>query len=387
MKRAVLFSDLHLEAGLHLGRVDPEFDNTRLRDAQAALAQVCDVDCDLLVFCGDMGRTATPGPLAYRMFADALRGAKAKAVAMILGNHDVVGRSSKTSSCLHVVARALPRVRVFDKPELSIVEGIQLGTLPWTPPQRMFAAAPHQPAQRNRIVAEELHKIARGMAAKLKPKEPSLLIGHWLVAGARLPTGVEVIEAGEPLVDPQALGGWGLAAFGHNHIAGPLAGSVWSVGPPMRTGFGEAEITPGYLVAEWEDDAPKPFDVQHVALDDRDLVTLDLELTGQRHALVWPKMEELDGAIVRVRASCGEVERPIVQAQLEPLVAELQQHAFRVIGPQITVERVRRQRSELTTDVEPRKALDAYLTAQNVEDPLRSRVVREATVIMGGTNG
>jgi DNA repair exonuclease SbcCD nuclease subunit len=388
--KAVITGDWHLESGYHLGDVDLALGNTRLADAARVLGQIAEEECDVLIFLGDAARTATPKPSAYRVAQDALRAAKAKAVLLIVGNHDYTGEAN---TCVHVMAEGLSRCRVYTEPKLTVPAGLQVGLLPWSPPSRLFAAAPHDPRRMHQLAADALVGIARGLAAKVDPAKPSLLVGHWLLAGGRLQTGSDVMEAAEPLLPVAELeqGPWDVILFGHNHSHQAVGDRSWHVGPPMRGGFGEQDLATGYMVVEWsafgDGEVASP-DVRFVETADRRLLTVDVDVAAflGRGEVEWG--EDLDGAVVRLRVACTDAEAHQLHADGQRLLRELVGHAreagaVKVIGPQVVVERQERERrSDLTVEVDPSRAFGAWLSQREIDANLKPVVEAEARRIM-----
>ena len=250
--RVLLTADWHLEAGQSLGHVDTELGSTRLADARRILTKISEVECDVLLFLGDLARGPRPGPVAYSIAAEAFSRSPAHEIILLQGNHDFGG---ERYSCLDVLADGLPNARVVTAPELLDLHGVQIGCLPWTPPNKLFDKAPHRPQRISRLVAERLVDIARGLGQQLDPARPSLLILHWLIAGQKLAGGLSVMETREPLVqaaDLEASGSWDLVLAGHNHRRQKVSDNSWAVGPPMRGGFGEEGAPCGFGVVSWD---------------------------------------------------------------------------------------------------------------------------------------
>jgi DNA repair exonuclease SbcCD nuclease subunit len=405
--KLLVFSDLHLEAGSKLGTTDKEFGSTRLRDAAATLGRIraaADEEGVVgVVFGGDIGRTPRPGPLAYRLFNDAFRRMRAPHFLAVQGNHDYLPERDGTA--LHVVAQAL-RGRALARPQVlrlrvapqltestSMLTELQVGVLPWTPPTMLFDRAPNDPRELNKLVAARLHEIAVGLGEQLDPTLPSVLIGHWHVAGEDLP---DIIRDAEPVLDPdllEASGPWDALLFGHYHLPGRLGKKTWSIGPPMRTSFGEDTVETGYLEVVWSGwHAPdeKPEDVAYVRqvpLPDRELVTIELDadavLSGTMPGI---PVRALRNAIVRVRYTCSEEQaRAMAAGPVRRYIDQVYEHgALRVIGPEVTVLREERERrSALRADVAPLSALDTYMEKQEVPEDLRARVREEAERVVG----
>jgi hypothetical protein len=150
-----------------------------------------------------------------------------------IGNHDYVPVHAGTG--VHVICRALNGV-CFDRPgiwdEGEDGRQLQVGFLPWTPISRLY----EQTGDTRALATEALYDLVRGLSEKLDPKRPSLLVGHWAIGDD---VG-EFIRAAEPVLDVAEL-----------EAISKLGERTWRVGPAMRTSFGEADITPGYLEIEW----------------------------------------------------------------------------------------------------------------------------------------
>jgi exonuclease SbcC len=362
-----------------LGHADPELGSTRLADARRILERVCAEECDVFIFLGDLAKNARPGPTAYSIAREALAESRADRFIMVHGNHD---HAPGRFSCLDVLSRTLPKAHVYRKPGVLDLGIVQLGVLPWTPISGLFEKAPHEPKRLSQLAAEALCDVARGLGSQLDPDRPAILVGHWLIAGEELASGVSVMETQEPIPlagELEASGPWDAVIFGHNHQHQQVADHTWSCGPPMRGGFGEETVLTGYMRAE-ADATTRKVKVKHVPVNDRPMLTID--------PLDGVPSRSFKGAIVRLKAEVSEAEAERVNAVAPSLIAELEARgAHKVIGPQLTVKRDRRVRSDLTSEVDPATALDSYLEANGVEEALRPAVREEAHRIMGTAPG
>jgi hypothetical protein len=125
--------------------------------------------------------------------------------------------------------------------------------------------------------------------------------------------------------------------------------------------------------------------VRFVPVEDRALITVELDGIGKERPEGHMRLDEVDGAIVRVKIRCTEAQAEALHAdssaRLRQLVAELKRAgAVKVVGPQMDVQRPERARSELTVDVDPARALTTWLDGQDLAD--RGLVEREAQRIM-----
>jgi DNA repair exonuclease SbcCD nuclease subunit len=386
--RAIVFSDVHLESGGHLGGVDTDYENTRLRDAERILGEIVAAPHDVLIFGGDMGRTAAPRPVAYRILQRALAASAAPTI-LVMGNHDWTGSRAHTG--LHVVAEGLPNAKVATTPVIVDAGELQVGVIPWTPPTRLFDAARHSPSEMHRAVSERLVGVSHALAKKLDPGRPSLLVLHWMLSGGTLATGTSVLEVGEPVVPVDDLegGGWDAIIAGHNHVMQQVGSRSWHTGPPLRTGFGETDVPTGYLAVDWADGEAvvgAEAEVTHVPTTDRRLVRLSEDhLTADWHLM--PSVNVRD-AVVKIKLAVSEEQARVLNADGQRVQRDLkaalrERGASKVIGPELSVERTRRVRSDLALDVDPAKALDEWIAGQEINDKLAGRVRRGAKEVMG----
>ncbi len=390
--RAIVFGDLHIEAGSKIGSPDERYGNTRIADAEKALqaidAAASRVRGTRVVFAGDLARTPRPGSLSERVIIDALQGIPLIAT---IGNHDHV--TTREATGVHVVTRALAGW-CFDRPGIWDEDDmVQIGLLPWAPASRLYEQAPGDTRAQHRLVEEGLYDLIAGLSEQLDPKRPSLLVGHW-TCGDDVP---EVMQ--EPVLDParvEAVSNFDLHAFGHYHVPGQVGERTWRTGPPLRTGFGEAAITPGYLDVRWligGELGP----VAWVEIPDRELVTIKLAhleawlMDGKADLADVLNLQDVDtyrGAIVRLTAEAT----PEIQAALLAREHEIAhvltagQGAAKVLTPiEVKVQRAERERrSELEVDASPMTALGEYLDREGVAGELREAVLEEAARVMGG---
>ena len=413
--RVVVFSDLHLEAGSALGSADPEYGNTRMRDAAGVLADIHQASegADAVIFAGDFARTPRPGPLAYAMICEALEGVPQ--FVAVRGNHDYTPEAWMGQA----VAAALGGHAV-DRPKLLRLGSLQVGVIPWSPPTRMFEARPNDPAELHKLVQDAIADIAVGLAEQVDPSLPSLLVLHWLVAGpGDLP---EVMRSAEPVIDVARLeaGPWNVILAGHWHRHGQPGPRTWWIGPPLRSSFGEADLEPGWMEVRWpaldalgavEEELGMPpmlAQVCHEPVEDRPLVTLDLtEYSGTftQGELASPELEpqwnitatdalanfeglpeSWEGAIVKITYSCRPEQAAESARNAERIIDELHAAgALKVIGPAVTIVNPERElRSELTAEADSLTALDEWMASAEVPVDLHDDVRSLAREITGG---
>lgn len=415
-----MFSDLHLEAGSQLGAPDLEYGNTRMRDAEKALQTIAEAadGADVLIFAGDLTKGPRPGPLAYRIFMRAFEHLEETPGLLLVGNHDYLAEGTTS---LHVVGpkfgRGLLGEGAVAKPEVKRIGDLQVACLPWTSPGRLFEQAPDDPAMLHRLVSDKLHDVAVGLAEQLDPSKPSLLVAHWYASGPgfQIP---DVMRGGEVVLDAARLEalGFDVCLFGHWHgkpdemRIGPRS---WYIGAPMRGGFGEEDIQPGFVEVEWPDygssgaeiegklergeipmaeigaasDAAEEEwpQVRHVPLEDRKLITLDLDPSALAmeggDGIVWKgRAPEFADAIVRLRYTCTPAQATAMAKAAESVVKQLHEvRVLKVIGPLVTILAAEREaRTDLAVDADPLAALREWLMQEAVPEEMQPEVLRLA---------
>ncbi len=389
--RVALFSDLHLDDGAVLGEPDAAWGSTRTRDGLRALEQIAAVECDTLVFVGDVARGPAPRPIIMRALHDALARSPATEIVLVDGNHDHA--AGEAHNVLDVVAQGIDRARVSHTPELIVTAaGLQIGTLPWTPPQRIYGARATS-SEANHAVAAMLVELAQGLAAKLDDQRPSLLLAHWMLAGSNLASGADLMQVSEPIIrvdDLEGSGPWGAIVAGHNHLRQQLGERTWVCGPPFRHGFGEAGLPVGYLLVDYDGTTPT---VQPVDLPDRDLVVVIVDVPAFLDGGALDLPDDLDGAVVKVIVECTEQDAQRLAADDGHLHGELIDACYlagasKVVYPPPVVTRTERSRSDLTVESDPVAALEEWARREEglqAHPELLEAVLEHGRRIIAGT--
>lgn len=368
--------DLHLGAGSDYGREPGE----RLREQENVWSRIVDVavdhGVDAVLFAGDAFERRRPTPselLAFKRPLDRLRSADIQVV-LIVGNHDVEAFDRPAAVDLFVDDMAL--VVPISKPTVLDVQGdLPVACLPWTPVGRLVATRNGgERDEVNGLAADLLLDTARGLRAQVPDGQPAILLLHWSISGAALPTGIPTDQLREPVIPLSELERLGFDAIVAGHIHKPqlLATDprepdmpIFYVGSPMPLNFGEASVEHGVWILEshaigthgavgW---AP-----QFVPIDSRPFVTINW--ASQDFAQLPPIVEEsVDGAIVKVRyRATAEQARRIDHAEIRQALVDAGAH--KVYAIEATIEREARARVEgLDESVGPMDAVDAWLAA------------------------
>lgn len=390
MSTFVVFGDAHFGAG-----ADYCQPGVRLQDQTAALDQVVDVaiDCiaDAVLFAGDAFEGPLVTPEQYDAFRRPLRRLAERGIPVVgisgNGRHDAAMRSV---NALEVMSEVLD---VHREPGVVKLGRTYVALLPWASTARLVAA--HNGGDRdatNSEAGELLIEIARGLYARIPAGEPSLLLGHWSLAGAHLPNGLPVDDLREPVIETGELEaiGFDLCVFGHIHVPGPVSDKTFYTGPLATTSFGEAGVEHGCWRIDLHPEQPGRLlhEISFVPLEERPFVTIDADLTTGAHeqlglgetdaiaAAIAPHLP-LDEAVVRVRYRATEEQARRINW---PKLRELLDDCHKIYDIQADIVRADRARVEALNDAEisPLEAVDLWLEAEEITGP-KADALRDLT--------
>lgn len=387
------------------GRLNPETGlNQRLHDFLSSLDQAIDgaiaADVDLVVFAGDIYKTRDPTPTHQREFAMRIQRLTSHGIQTMLvaGNHDVPMSAGRATSVDIFRALEVPGVTVarnISTHRIATKSGpIQVVAFPWAVRSLVLA----QPEYKNCTIAElneAMINLTRGrlktQVEALNPAEPSIIVGHAHLFGARIGAERLLTMGSDPMYDVQTfdLPGIDYVALGHIHkyqvlhyASPPLvyAGSI------DRVDFGEQDEPKGWVYVEIPEKGRADFEFRPVrarsfitieARVESDNATEDVVRAIARHA------NALDDAIVRVRIDVP----PERASELrdDEIRAHLKSAYF--IAP---LERTNRQQPRnrwgtVGAEIQragPLDALALYLEHQKVEAPRRETLLRYARALM-----
>lgn len=335
---------------------------------------------DGVLHAGDLleGPTLTTEVLAAvrRVFAR-LRAANIP-VLLIRGNgrHDLATRDVDGIDLFHDV----PGITVSQRPELIDFAGAAVVTLPWVSPKHLIASV--NGATRESVY-EHAADLLVGIASDLRDEAerssipgPRILLLHWSVSGASLPSGLPVDRLREvvlPWPDLDALS-FDAVVCGHIHKPQRFPGKPDSFycGSPQPLNHGEAGEHGVWLI-EGGDATFLPIDSpQFVTLDIDPCADLVLAVDGRETPLgMWPVRE---GSIVRVRYTATREQAATIDKNA------IRQELLNAGASRVTIEpsiiREARARAEhLTETLTELDALAAYSDAQGIDQAMRDRMI------------
>jgi DNA repair exonuclease SbcCD nuclease subunit len=403
MSKLLACGDIHLGQGGDLGRQPGD----RLQDQADVLERIAalavDKAVDGVLVAGDVfeGPALPPEQLdIFAGFVARLRAARIPVLAITgNGKHDAAVRATNG---LAIFAH-IPGIDVSSAPDVFEFAGCAVATLPWVSPARLVAA--RGGGDRDELhadVAQMLVEIAqRGKedCEKVAPGAPHILLGHWSVSGASLPTGLPVDLLREPVIPSAELAGVGFDAvvMGHIHVAQDLRDGIFSerqtqppffyVGSPLPLNFGEQTDPYAhgvYIVHTDERESIDAYAAEFIPIASRPLFTFDLaDIEQWTHDAEGERLELAveEGAIVRVRyTATSDQQRRLDVSQMRRTFLEAGAHIVR-IQPEI-VRQDRARVAGVDDSVTELDALRAYIDANHIEPVLAERMLERAALYL-----
>lgn len=368
--RALFVADLQLGAGADLANGAEYGPGSRFADQEAALEQIAALtakeQCELVVVAGDIFEYAAPKPwtiLCFQQFVRTVRDNGAS-VLCILGNHDV--KSAALPPALSIFGET--GVAVALGPSLYPLGDVVVGTLPWTPISRLVADRPADDRDSlNEIAAAALVESAHLLGARCRDEYPdstAILVGHWAVSGASLPTGLPVEMLREPVLSREGLAsaGFDLVMLGHLHTTQVINEQppIAYCGSPYVCSWGETSDPHGVWIFETVGS------LRFIPLDDQPFVTLDPsfeELLEPDNSIAdWGLVDSQ--AVVRVRYTVDEEQaRRIDQAAVRRALTA--SGAVKVVFRPTVERKVRARVEAMDETLDETASFELWLASQN----------------------
>ena len=388
--RYLCCSDLHLGAGADLG-VKP---GERLGEQAAMWQQIiflaAERGCQAILFAGDAFHRNKPTPQELLAFADPLAECPIPVYAINGNSHDFVGVDQ--AMAVTVVDALSDSFQLFVEPQvITIAGGTTLAMLPWAPVARIVAS--HDGGDRdeiNQLAADLLLEVARGLRAQCPAGSPSVLMTHFSISGAALPSGLSIDMAREPilpLTDLEQLG-FDCVIAGHIHrpqlmetSIGAASGPIFYCGSPAPLSFGEPGEH-GVWIIETDDDGR--FASEFVPLSSPEFVTVDLtdREVEEMAAGTMPALAPAMGRYVKVRYCATEEQARRIDS--EALRAHADEYGARRIWIEPTVSRAHRERGAVLDSAGSRiDQLAAYLEASGVNGDVAPAMLERAGKYIG----
>jgi exonuclease SbcD len=366
--RFLAFADIHLGSGASYEREPGD----RLRDQADVLEQITQLarhhQVDAILNAGDVFEGPTVTPEQEEVFADFLRDCRAHNIPVISvcgnGRHDLAMRNRHALT----VFKYFESHFVLDRPQVQLVRGVNICALPWSPVSRLVAAS--NGGDRDTIhedAAEHLLNIARGLRAECDG--PAILLAHWSVEGASLPTGLPVETLREPVLPRRDLQeiGFDAIVLGHIHrgqVNAAYEPPLFYCGSPLPLSFGEERDWHGCWLL---DVGGGTAFAELLPLKSRAFITHDLDLTTNEGVFALGDLPPVGDAIVRVRIKASETQaRDLNHAEMRD--ALYSEGAYKVMPLEVTIVREQRARVEgVDEQVAPLEAVAMWCDANSID--------------------
>jgi exonuclease SbcD len=387
------------------GRLDSNTGlHTRLQDfikcLRFAFEEALKEDVDLVIFAGDAYRSCDPSPTHQREFAALIRMLSAEKIpiVMVTGNHDSPVAFGKATSLDIFGTLGTEGVYVTSDDRLITIRTksgpIQVACLPWLHRSRLLTKGPYQNLAQEEIV-EKLQDlgcaIIDGLAARIDPQYPAVLVAHLAAADATLSGSEQTAIIGRDpvfLTSTLANSAFNYVALGHIHKFQDLNANAQ---PPVvysgsieRIDYGEANETKGVVMVTINVDAntskhvtsyrfvrtpARPFKTLEVKIPDQDPTTVILEAIRQH---------TLTDAIVRVIYDLSPDHDDTVDLKS---IKQALDNAFMVtsIAPKPKTQ-THQRRASISEEMGVKDALHAYVqnnpALEKMEPELQDRAAR-----------
>jgi len=372
----------------------------RRDDQEQAIERIVDLaierGVDLFLHGGDVLHGPTVVPEDLGVVSRALARLRAAGIPVLIasgnGAHDQAMRSENALE----VFNEYPGVQVASRADVYRFDGCMVGVLPWTHVGRMVAASNGGDRDNvNERAADLLVRVAAGLledCRRVAPDLPAVLLAHWSLSGASLPTGLPADAMREPVLDTDALAALGYDALVASHIHRPQwfsEGYGWNephadgftvlgfdalyTGSPICHDFGEAGHPHGVWVV---DVAVGASSAEFVPIEGRPFVTIDVDYTE------WGDVPDFEPATIPVEVTEGCIVRYRFKATAEQarridtavLRAQLQEAGAAVVKVEPDIVREDRARVDgVHADLAPLDAYDLWAAANDVEPELALR--------------
>jgi exonuclease SbcD len=325
------------------------------------------------------GPVITPEQLAvFATFVRTLHAAKIPVLAISgNGRHDLAVRETNGLA----IFDHIPGIHVSSRPEVVPFAGCAVCTLPWVHPGRWIAR--HNGGGGRDQINQEVADLLLDTAASLRlqarersPEWPAVLLAHWSVSGAALPSGLPTDQLREPVIPLDGLDeiGFDHVVLGHIHKPQVVGERGFYCGSPLPHDFGEADCAHGVAILHIGETEEIDFPgAEFVEIESRAFVTHDLDLTTSEGVMALASLPDVPaGAILRIRyrASADENRR------LDPAAWRRELLEAGASEVRIEADIVREQRArvhDLDEQASELDALDRWLATSEIETELAEK--------------
>ena len=401
--RLMHFGDVHFGVE-NYGRFDPQSGlPSRLVDFREALLRAIEValeaGIELALFAGDAYKTRDPNQTHQREFAGCLSRLTNAGIPVVLlaGNHDIPNTKGRANAIEIFGALSGERLRVFDQPGHAVVQTsrgneVQIAAMPYLIKSLVLSREENKDKgvqETTQLIVDRYQAAIASLAAQCDPALPTVLMGHFSVANAKLSANQVGYLTNEPEVPLSALTQppFDYVALGHIHRfqdlnRGQQPPVVYS-GSIERIDFGERSEDKGFALVDLTKGATE---VKHVVVPTRPFVEIDVDATeaGENPTeavLAGIKKHPIAGAIVKVSYRVNAEQQAALR---EPEIRAALASAFLTVSLSKNVVRdTDAVRSKLLTEaLDPLGALRIYCETRDTLRPRREELVARAEPLL-----
>lgn len=401
--RVMHFADVHFGVE-NYGRFDPESGlPSRLVDFRNALNAAIDIalnaDIELAVFAGDAYKNRDPNQTHQREFAACLSRLTAAGIpiVMLAGNHDIPNMKGRANAIEIFGALMGAKMRVFDMPGIDVIatksgHSVQIAAMPYLIKSLVLARDEYKDKgvqDTTRLIVEKYENGINALAARCDPDLPTILMGHFSVAHAKLSAGQVGYLTNEPEVPLSALtqAPFDYVALGHIHRyqdlnKGQQPPVVYS-GSIERIDFGERKEDKGFALLEL---VKGDTEVRHITVPTRPFVEIEVDATGAGEKATETIIaaigkHDLKNAVVKLTYKIKSEQQPhLRETEIRGALAS----AFMVVSSHKDVARdtdAVRSKS-LTETLDPLQALATYCDTRESLKSRKDELVAAATPLL-----
>ncbi|MBV9848879.1 MAG: exonuclease SbcCD subunit D [Armatimonadetes bacterium] len=401
--RLMHFADVHFGVE-NYGRFDPATGlNSRLVDFREALNAAIDTalaaDIELALFAGDAYKTRDPNQTQQREFAQSLSRLTARGVpvVMLAGNHDIPNTKGRANTIEIFGALAGERLRIFDTPDVAVVETakgnkVQIAAMPYLIKSLVLARDEYKDKgvqETTQLVVDKYVAGIAHLASQCDPGLPTVLMGHFSVANAKLSANQVGYLVNEPEVPLSALARppFDYVALGHIHRWQDLNRGqqppVVYCGSVERIDFGERNEEKGFCLLDLQKGNTA---VRHVPIPTRPFVEVDVDATGAgdqptEKILAAIAAQPIKGAVVKLSYKIKSEQEPALR--LADVRAALSAAFLIVALHKDTVRDTDAVRSRvLTESLDPLQALATYCDTRDTLRPRKAELLAHAEPLL-----
>jgi len=401
--RLMHFGDVHFGVE-NYGRFDPQTGlPSRLVDFRNALSEAITIaleaGVELAVFAGDAYKTRDPNQTHQREFAQCLAKLTRAGVpvVMLAGNHDIPNTKGRANAIEIFGELAGEKLRVFDHPDTAVMETksgarVQIAAMPYLIKSLVLSREDNKDKgvqETTQLIVDRYTAGISALAAACDPALPTILMGHFSVANAKLSANQVGYLTNEPEVPLSALtqAPFDYVALGHIHRyqdlnKGEQPPVVYS-GSIERIDFGERSEEKGFALVDLRKGASE---VRHVKVKTRPFVEIEVDATEAgddptETILVAIRKQPIEEAIVKVSYKIkSEQQAALREADIRAALSA--SHLTVSIHKEVVRDTDAVRSKLLTESLDPLGALAIYCETRDTLRPRKDELVARAEPLL-----